>query len=353
MNRTERVTEALKVQGLEKLFISDPEAISYLTEYHFSPGNRMLILSLDAAGKHKLFINELFPVKNFPHEVVFFKDTDDPVSLLKEELSGGKVGIDKNWPSRFLISLLEKVPGLAIVNGSFIIDELRQLKDEEEQIKMRRASALNDLLMERTVAEIVPGMTELEVKAKMEQIVKEIGADGFSFSPIIAAGVNGVDGHHETDDTIISEGAIVLDMGIKKDGYCADMTRTVYLGEPSEEFLKVYAIVKQANERAIAMVRPGVPFKAIDAAARDYIREQGYSEYFNHRLGHSIGREVHEFGDVSAANEALLKPGMCFSIEPGIYLEGKFGVRIEDLVCVTEDGVEVLNHVSKELRRIL
>lgn len=352
MNRIERVVMQMREQGFAKLIVSDPETIAYLTEYSFSPGNRMLVLLLDAEGAHRLLINELFPVKDYPYPVEFFKDTDDPVALLNERLSDELVGIDKNWPSRFLISLLEKRPSLQMKNGSYIIDEIRQQKDEGEKQLMRRASALNDLLMERTIAIIEPGMTELDVKAEMENIIAEIGSDAFSFSPIVASGVNGADPHHGTDDSVIGQGAIVLDMGIKKDGYCADMTRTVYVGEPDEEFLKVYGIVREANERAIRLIRPGVTFREVDAAARDYITEHGYGPNFTHRLGHSIGREVHEFGDVSATNDAPLKPGMCFSIEPGIYLEGKFGVRIEDLVCVTEDGVEVLNHVTKELRRI-
>ena len=127
------------------------------------------------------------------------------------------------------------------------------------------------------------------------------------------------------------------------------MTRTVFLGNVNEEQKKVYNIVKTANERAIAAVKPGVRFCDVDAAARDYITEQGYGSYFVHRTGHNIGQEVHEAGDVSSANTDILKPGMTFSIEPGIYLTGNFGVRVEDLVLVTEDGCKVLNHFTKEL----
>ena len=143
---------------------------------------------------------------------------------------------------------------------------------------------------------------------------------------------------------------VTMDFGCRYHGYCSDMTRTFFTGEPSEEERKVYELVRQAQAAAEALVKPGVRLCDIDAAARDLITEAGYGPYFNHRLGHFIGLEDHEAGDVSAVNEKVVAPGMCFSIEPGIYLPGKFGVRIEDLVLVTEDGCEVLNHYPHELR---
>ena len=141
----------------------------------------------------------------------------------------------------------------------------------------------------------------------------------------------------------------MLDIGCIKDGYCADMTRTVFIGEVSDEARKIYEIVLEANRRGIAAAKPGARYCDVDNAARDYITEMGYGEYFTHRTGHNIGMEVHEYGDVSGINENVLKPGMCFSVEPGIYVPGVAGVRIEDLVLITEDGCEVLNNLSKEL----
>jgi Xaa-Pro dipeptidase len=141
----------------------------------------------------------------------------------------------------------------------------------------------------------------------------------------------------------------LIDVGCKKDSYCADMTRTFFYQSVSEKQREVYELVKKANEAAESMIKPGVRFCDIDKTARDIISKAGYGEKFTHRLGHSIGIEVHEYGDVSSINETKVKPGMIFSIEPGIYLEGEFGVRIEDLVLVTEDGVQLLNHYSKEL----
>ena len=141
----------------------------------------------------------------------------------------------------------------------------------------------------------------------------------------------------------------VLDIGCLLNGYCSDMTRTVFLGKASDEARKIYEIVKEANRRGIEAVGPGARFSDVDKAARDYITEMGYGDAFTHRTGHCIGIEVHEFGDVSSSNDEILKPGMTFSVEPGIYVPGVAGVRIEDLVLVTEDGHEVLNHFTKDL----
>ena len=207
---------------------------------------------------------------------------------------------------------------------------------------MRKASLENDKIMEQLIPMVVKGYTELELNAIVRDMYKKTGHSDVSFDPITGYGRSGADPRHVTDNTKGKRGdSVVLDIGGILDNYCSDMTRTVFLGNVSEEQKKVYNIVKTANERAIAAVKPGVRFCDVDAAARDYITEQGYGPYFVHRTGHNIGQEVHEAGDVSSANTDILKPGMTFSIEPGIYLTGNFGVRVEDLVLVTEDGCTV------------
>jgi Xaa-Pro dipeptidase len=166
----------------------------------------------------------------------------------------------------------------------------------------------------------------------------------------VGFGANGADPHHGNDDTVLRPGmTVLLDVGGKKDGYCSDMTRTFFTAEPSEEERTVYELVRQANEKAESIIRPGVRLCDIDAAARDLITEAGYGVEFNHRLGHFIGLDEHEFGDVSSGFDWPVEAGMIFSIEPGIYLPGKFGVRIEDLVLVTENGCQVLNSYPKGL----
>ena len=141
-------------------------------------------------------------------------------------------------------------------------------------------------------------------------------------------------------------------MGCRKDRYCSDMTRTFFCGTPDPKYAAIHDLVREANERAEALIRPGVPLRELDKAARDHIAAAGYGEYFTHRLGHFIGQTEHEQGDVSGATELVAKPGMIFSIEPGVYLPGEFGVRVEDLVLVTEDGCEILNHVDKHWKTV-
>ena len=194
-------------------------------------------------------------------------------------------------------------------------------------------------------------MTEREVSNQIKEIYQRLGADDLSFPPSVCFGANAAIGHYRCGDVALKRGdCILLDVGCRKDSYCADMTRTFFCGEVSdEEHRRVYELVLQANRAAEAVIKPGVRFCDIDAAARNVIEDAGYGDKFTHRLGHFIGIEVHDFGDVSGANQETARPGNIFSIEPGIYLEGNVGVRIEDLVLVTGDGCEILNSYSKEL----
>ena len=262
------------------------------------------------------------------------------------------IGIDKNWPAGFLLGLMERLPNLHYVNSSVCVDRVRSIKDEYEKQKMRESSLLNDECMEKVAAFIKEGMTELEVAQYVAGLFKAAGC-GDSFMPIVSFGPNAADPHHEPDETILKKGdCIVIDMGCIKDQYCSDMTRTYFCGEPSEKHAGLHDLVRLANEKAESMIRPGVRFCDLDAAARDLITEAGYGPYFNHRLGHSIGLEDHEPGDVSSANTACVEEGMTFSIEPGIYLPGDVGIRVEDLVLVTKDGCEILNKVDKHWKAI-
>ena len=216
---------------------------------------------------------------------------------------------------------------------------------------MRAASRINDQVMEEVAGFFHEGVTEREAARFIESRYTALGCSSPSFPTIVSFGAHGADPHHEPDDTPLAPGdSIVIDMGCRKDRYCSDMTRTFFWQEASEEARAVHDLVREANERAEALVRPGVPLCELDKAARDHIAAAGYGEYFTHRLGHFIGQRDHEQGDVSSANTALAEPGMIFSIEPGVYLPGKFGVRVEDLVLVTEDGCEILNHVDKHGR---
>ena len=240
----------------------------------------------------------------------------------------------------------------SVENGYLTISAAKGLdKDEKEKDLMRKSSKLNDIAMEKIIPWVAKGLTEKELNAKMREIYKEIGCEDVSFDPITAYGHGAADPHHVTDDSKGKRGdCVILDIGGFKDNYASDMTRTVFIGEVSDRAKEIYDIVVEANRRGIEAAKPGNRMCDVDLAARNYIEEKGFGEYFTHRTGHSIGLEDHEFGDVSSVNTDIIKVGQCFSVEPGIYLpDENIGVRIEDLVIITEDGCEVLNDFTKDL----
>ena len=351
--RIKKVINGMEAKGINQIIISSTPAIFYLTGKWIESGERMLALYINTKGDKKLVINELFPLKDvLGIELCWYNDIEDPIKVLCKIIDNTKtIAIDKTWPSHFLIKLMENKAATGFVNGAPFIDRVRMLKDQEEIKLMKKASKINDEVMGEIFKKISGSKTEKQMCAVLADLYEAKGAQGFSFDPIIAYGANGADPHHSTDNTVtLKKGeCVIVDIGCRNEFYCSDMTRTFFFGEPSEKAKEIYEIVKQANLKGIAKVKPGVKFCEIDKAAREYIEECGYGKYFTHRTGHSIGIETHDFGDVSSINEDVVKPGMIFSIEPGIYLPGEVGVRIEDLVLVTEDGCEVLNNYSKDL----
>ncbi len=352
--RIQRVLDAMADLGLEQMLVTDPDSIWYLTGYTVEPFERLFAFYLRRDGGHKFFLNRLFPVPEAPWEQVWFSDTDDCVSTLASNVDADKpMGIDKTWAARFLLPLMACNPGAGYVLASDCVDDARACKDEAERSLMRAASRINDTVMERAMAFIREGMTEREIADYIVSQYAAEGCDSSAFLPIVSFGAHAADPHHEADQTRLKAGdCIVIDMGCRKDRYCSDMTRTFFCGTPDPKYAAIHDLVREANERAEALIRPGVPLRELDKAARNHIAAAGYGEYFTHRLGHFIGQTEHEQGDVSAAAKALAKPGMIFSIEPGVYLPGEFGVRVEDLVLVTEEGCEILNHVDKHWRSV-
>ena len=294
----------------------------------------MLALYLNVNGNHKLVINELFPQeKDLGVDLVWYNDIQDGVEILSQYVEKDKtIGIDKIWPAKFLLRLQELEAGSRYVNGSMIVDYIRMIKDEKEQELMRESSRLNDAAVEKLIPWVGKGLTERELSAKIREIYKELGCEGVSFEPITAYAKGAADPHHVTDDSRGKRGdCVILDIGAFKNNYASDLTRTVFIGEVSDRAKEIYDIVAEANRRGIEAARPGNRMCDVDAACRDYITEKGFGPYFTHRTGHSIGLEDHEFGDVSSVNEDIIKPGQCFSVEPGIYLPDEgIGVRIDD-----------------------
>ena len=354
-SRVRRVLDALQEMGLSQMLIVDPMSIYYLTGVYVMPFERFYGLYLRADGKHIYFLNNLFTVpENVGIEEVWYDDTEPAAEIVAKYLDpNSTLGVDKDLTARFLLPLIEKKAAAGFVNASLAVDKTRGVKDSEEQELMRVASDINDKAMAQFKNLIHDGVTEKEVADQTLKIYQDLGADGFSFEPLIAFGANAADPHHAPDNTVVKPGDCVLfDVGCIKDGYCSDMTRTFYYKEVSEERRKIYDTVRQANEAAIQKIKPGIPLCELDGTARGLITEAGYGPHFTHRLGHFIGLAEHEFGDVSSVNTEKAVPGMIFSIEPGIYLTGDTGVRVEDLVLVTEDGCEVLNHYPKQLEII-
>lgn len=351
--RINKVISLMKERNVPQMIISDPVAVFYLTGKWIFPGERLSAFYLHETGESKFIINELFPQEKDPDlTFVWYKDTDDGIKILSEYIKDDKViGIDKIWPSHFLLRLQELLPDRKYVNSSMIIDEVRLIKDEDEKKLMRESSLINDKVIEELIPYVVKGLSEKEMADTAKKIFENHGIDKLSFVPIIAYGKGGADPHHVPDDSKGKRGdCVVVDIGGFYKNYASDMTRTVFIGEVSEKNREIYNIVCEANRRGIEKAKPGNRMCDVDIACRSYIEEMGYGKYFTHRTGHSIGLEDHEYGDVSSVNQSIIKPGQCFSIEPGIYIpEEGIGVRIEDLVLITEDGCEVLNHFTKDL----
>ena len=350
--RLARVRENLARRGLDQMLIVDPLSIWWLCGYHTEPYERFLALYVPAEGEPALFANRLFPdASGCGARVIEFSDTDDPVPLVAAVANGSRVlGVDKELTARWLVPLMEAGAATGFVLASDAVDDARSIKDARESELMRRASATNDAAMAWLAEQVRPGVTEREIADGLLGEYRRLGAEGHSFTPIVSFGANAADPHHEPDDTVLAPGDMVLfDVGCKQGWYCSDMTRTFFTAEPTDHQRAVYEAVRRANEAAERIVRPGVTFAEIDRAARSVIEEAGWGEAFTHRLGHQIGLVDHEPGDVSAAHDEPVQVGQCFSIEPGIYLPGDIGVRIEDLVIVTEDGCEVLNSYPKDV----
>lgn len=224
-----------------------------------------------------------------------------------------------------------------------VVDRMRLVKDRSELEAMERASDLMTEILDRVIAGLKPGATEKEIAWKIEGLVREAGADGLSFPSIVASGPNAALPHAvPTERKIRAREPIIFDVGARIDGYCSDMTRTVFLGEPAPRFKRIYRIVRQAQLSALREIRPGIESTRVDAAARDRIREAGFGDYFGHSLGHGVGLAVHEGPRVGRENPVRLEKGMVVTVEPGIYLPGKGGVRLEEMVVVEERGPRIL-----------
>jgi len=239
--------------------------------------------------------------------------------------------------------------GITLKDSSSVVERLRMVKDDEELHRIRAAVDLGAKLFDHALEVLRPGVKEVDVAAEMELAARRAGAEAMSFPTIIASGARSALPHGRASEQRIARGAfVVCDFGVILSGYCSDQTRTVWVGKADKEALRAYEAVRQAQQAAIDAVRPGIPVGEVDAAARKVLKEAGLGQYFTHSTGHGVGLEIHESPRVADGQKELLRSGMVITIEPGVYFPGKWGIRIEDMVVVADQGCEVLTPTSKD-----
>jgi len=349
---------ATAAAGLGALLLSPGADLRYLTGYDAHQLERLTLLVLPAEGEPTLIVPtlerpaaEASPASATGVRIVDHPDGTDPYPLVQKALQGpGPVGLANRMWAEHVLALRAALPGREQRLASDVLSPLRMRKSAAEVDALRAAGAAIDAVHRSMGDWLRPGRTEAEVAADIAAAILDAGHATVEFT-IVASGPNGASPHHGTSDRKIAEGEpVVVDIGgAMPDGYCSDSTRVYVVGTPPAEFTRAYDALYAAQRAAVAAVRPGVPAEAVDAVARDLLTEHGYGERFLHRTGHGIGLDGHEEPYIVAGNEQPLEPGMAFSIEPGVYLAGRFGARIEDIVVCTADGVERLNTIPTEL----
>jgi len=280
-----------------------------------------------------------------------WRPTDEPAALARQGKSWRRVGYEGALTAARFIKLKEALPKVEWVDVGTQLAEMRAVKSRAEQRIIRAAVAANDRLYAAVLGQIVPGMTEWEIRSVVRREADRVG-QGEAFGVIPCVGRNAAECHHHPDETALrAEQLLLLDLGVRLDHYCSDMTRTVFFGKPPTLLRDVHRIVLEANRKAIRAIRPGRRCDEIDAIARRHIEKAGYGKQFGHGLGHSLGLEIHETPNFASTCKTVLKPGMVMTVEPGIYLPGRLGVRIEDVILVTRDGCDVLSQTPRELAR--
>lgn len=354
-NRLQNAKELLTELDVEAVIVTSPANFFYFSGVWLDSDERLqaIVITKDNAEAQmivpEMSVGEVEKADHFTKH--FWADGENALEIVSGFLPDqGKISVDNFWPSFQLLGLMDLKSDLTYISSTDILGKLRLHKDEHEVKLLEESGQIADEVVMEIMDFIKPGMTEAEAVDEIDRLFAAKGASELSFSPIVGAGPNGAVPHHSPDETVIEDGdMIVLDLGGIKDHYCSDITRTFVVGEPTEEMEKVHKVVQEAQEASVQAVKPGVPLKEIDEAARKVITDAGYGEYFTHRTGHGLGIQVHEEPYVTPVNDEVAEEGMVFSIEPGVYLEGKFGVRIEDIVVVTKDGAKRLNNAPLDL----
>lgn len=357
-DRLARAQRALADHDIDALLVTPGADLRYLTGYHALPLERLTCLVIPASGEPSLVVPELerpaaeaagvdIPIRGW-------QETEDPFALVASIVGDvGRIAVDDHmWASR-VFALREAIAAEQVLGGPLVAD-LRMRKEPAEVEALREAGAAIDRVHRRMGEWLRAGRTEREVGADIARAIIDEGHETVDFV-IVASGPNGASPHHEVSDRVIEPGdPVVVDIGgTTAAGYCSDSTRTYVVGgEPDPEFLRLYDVLEAAQQAQREHARPGVTAESVDRVGRQIISDAGYGEAFVHRTGHGIGQETHEEPYIVEGNTLTLEAGMAFSIEPGIYLPGRFGARIEDIAICTEDGLDVVNRTPHELVRL-
>ena len=356
LDRIARVRAAMDEQEIDALMVSVGHDLPYLTGYLAMPLERLTMLVVPRDGEATLLIPRLEAPRVREQPGVFelraWDETDDPVALAADLVPGaGTIAIGDQMWARFLVELLPLVPGAEYRRAVDVVGPLRMVKDQAEVDALGAAGAAVDRIAAELQAGRIPlvGRTEAEVSADLSARIVAEGHEKVNFA-IVAAGENAASPHHHPGSRVIREDEIVLcDFGGTMAGYCSDITRCVFTGEVPAEIADAYAVLHEAQQAAVAAATVGTPCQDVDRTARKIIAGAGYADLFVHRTGHGIGLEEHEDPYIVEGNELPLAAGHAFSIEPGIYLPGRWGMRLEDIVVAAEDGPIPMNRVDHAL----
>ncbi len=360
--RHQKLAQALSDHGLDAMVLNPGPSLPYLSGLHFHMSERPVVVFL-SAGKDPIIVLpelEALKIQDLPYPIQAFTYGENPaqwVTAFKSAIQAGgfevsRLGVEpRSLRVLELEYLKEAAPQAQIVSGEAAIAELRMRKDQSEIEHMRKAAQIAQAALKATLPAIMPGVTEREIATKLLlQLLKHGSQSKIPFSPIVSGGPNSANPHASPTDRPLEIGdLLVIDWGANVKGYFSDITRTFAIGEVDSELKRIAEIVKNANAAGHATAKPDTPAGEVDNAARAVINEAGYGEYFTHRTGHGLGLEGHEEPYIRADNLLPLEVGMSFTIEPGIYLPGRGGVRIEDDVVVTTDGIESLSDLPREL----
>jgi Xaa-Pro aminopeptidase len=350
-SRVLRLREELTARELDALVVTHPQNRRYLSGFTGSDGALFV-----TPGEAKL-ITDFRYLEQAERQSPGFElveatpiELPDTLGELVRQTGVKRVGFESHEVAGADYTDWTTAVDSELVPVKELVEEMRAIKDQGELETIKQAVAIGDAGMAHIREFIRPGMTEKEVAWELEAYMRTHGAEAAAFDIIVASGPNGAMAHATISDRVIQVGEpIVIDVGARVDGYHSDLTRTLLLGEPDDRFQEIYDVVLRAQRSALEGIRPGMTGREADALARDVIEEAGYGEYFRHGLGHSVGLEIHEDPKASTVSEAVLQPGMTLTVEPGIYIRGWGGVRIEDLVVVREGGVEVLSGAERDM----